>query len=97
MGQRRGRPWRGWGGVRAPQSPGDAALALDAPGPPHGVCIMVLMVHSMVFGFYKFLAHSVVLLPASRQSAYPDAALWLSISAAWIVREVGSGGGKPWD
>lgn len=95
MGQCRAR-LRG-AGVRAPQSPGDAALALDATGPPHGVCIMVLMGHSMVFSFYKFLAHSVVLLPASHQSAYPEAALWLSISASWTVREVGSGGGDPWD
>ena len=35
-------------------------LPLMATGPQHGVCVMVLMVHGMVFGFYKFLAHSVV-------------------------------------
>lgn len=34
-------------------------LPLTATGPQH-VCVMVLMVHGMVFGFYKFLAHSVV-------------------------------------
>lgn len=33
-------------------------LSLEAAGPQRGVCIMVLMVYSMVFGFAKFLAHS---------------------------------------
>lgn len=75
MGQRRETP----GGGAHSQSPVDAALELGGGRPRRGVCIMVLMVpHG--FRFYKFLAHSVVLLPSERQCV-SDAALWLSISA----------------
>lgn len=47
-------------------------LYLITTGLKHGVCAME---RSMVSSFYKSLAHSVVTLPMSNPSAYPNRAL----------------------